>query len=67
MTVQESVSESQRQLREQGLRPVEIWVPDVSSEEFATEAHRQSLLVASSPTASDEMNFLEGTADHWPK
>jgi len=67
MTVQESISESQRLLREQGLRPVEIWVPDVSSEEFAAEAHRQSLLVASSPTASDDMNFAEGLADNWPK
>ncbi|HLI43561.1 MAG TPA: antitoxin MazE-like protein [Acidimicrobiales bacterium] len=30
------------------LRPVQIWVPDVRSPQFATEANRQSAFVASS-------------------
>jgi hypothetical protein len=34
--------------REQGLRPIQIWVPDVRSPQFAEQAHRQSLAVASS-------------------
>ncbi len=29
-------------LRAQGLRPLQIWVPDVSAPGFAEEAHRQS-------------------------
>jgi hypothetical protein len=33
-------------LRAQGLRPVQIWAPDVNAEGFAAEAHRQSRAVA---------------------
>jgi hypothetical protein len=33
-------------LRSQGLRPVRIWIPSVTAEGFAAEAHRQSRLVA---------------------
>src|SRR5579859_7692968 len=32
-------------LRKAGLRPVQIWVPDVRSKSFAQAAHRQSLAV----------------------
>ena len=28
-------------LHAQGLRPVQIWVPDVTAEGFSAEAHRQ--------------------------
>jgi predicted DNA-binding protein len=35
-------------LRAQGMRPIQIWVPDVHAPEFAAEARRQSLLVAQS-------------------
>jgi len=58
---------SRLRLRKQGLRPVEIWVPDVRAEDFGPEAHRQSLLVANSPTATEDMNFVEGVAANWPK
>src|SRR3972149_963503 len=33
-------------LRRRGLRPLQIWVPDVRSRTFAREARRQSLLLA---------------------
>ena len=33
-------------LRRQGLRPIQIWVPDVGSPSFKAKAHRQSLAVA---------------------
>jgi hypothetical protein len=29
-----------RRLREQGLRPIQIWVPDMRSPSFAAEARR---------------------------
>jgi len=35
-------------LRAQGLRPIQIWVPDVRAPSFVAEAHRQSLAVAAS-------------------
>ncbi|MBK8210228.1 MAG: antitoxin MazE family protein [Rhodospirillales bacterium] len=36
-------------LRAQGLRPIQIWVPDVRSVSFVAEAHRQSLASAHMP------------------
>src|SRR5262249_62170856 len=45
-------------LRAQGLRPVQIWVPDVSAEGFAAEAHRQSRAVAGREAAGDEQAFV---------
>jgi hypothetical protein len=52
-------------MRAQGLRPVQIWVPDVRSTDFATEAHRQSALVAAADRASDDMDFVEAVSDDW--
>jgi Protein of unknown function (DUF3018) len=48
-----------QRLRAQGLRPIQIWVPDVRSPEFRAEAHRQSLAVASSPHAEDDQAFVD--------
>ena len=47
------VAEHRVRLREQGLRPLQIWVPDTRGPEFADEAHRQSALAASSANAND--------------
>lgn len=52
-------------MRAQGLRPVQIWVPDVRSPDFTVEAHRQSALVASAGRASDDMDFVEAVSDDW--
>ena len=46
-------------LREQGLRPVQIWVADVRSKAFARSAHRQSLAVAKSSHAQDDQAFVD--------
>ena len=45
-------------LRSQGLRPVQIWVPDVRSPVFAAEAHRQSAAVAAGPCAEEDQAFI---------
>jgi len=46
-------------LRAEGLRPVQIWVPDVRAPQFVAEAHRQSALVASSPMANDDQQIID--------
>ncbi|HEX3702785.1 MAG TPA: antitoxin MazE family protein [Vicinamibacterales bacterium] len=46
-------------LRKQGLRPVQIWVPDVRSKAFARAAHRQSLTVTKSPHAKGDQAFVD--------
>ena len=50
-------------LRRQGLRPVQIWVPDVRSPRFATEAHRQSLAVARSRYAGGDQAFVDAISE----
>jgi Protein of unknown function (DUF3018) len=53
-------------LRAQGLRPVQIWVPDVNAEGFAAEAHRQSRAVAASDAADDDQAFVDSISE-WPQ
>jgi len=57
--VRKRVREHRRRLRAQGLRPVQIWVPDVRSPEFEREAHRQSAATAASGHAQDNQAFID--------
>jgi hypothetical protein len=50
-------------LRQRGLRPIQIWVPDVRSAAFQAEAHRQSLAVASSGHATEDQDFIDALSD----
>jgi hypothetical protein len=50
-------------LRARGLRPVQIWLPDVRSPEFQAEAHRQSLAVARSPYAPEDQAFVDAISE----
>jgi len=52
-----------QRLRQQGLRPIQIWVPDMRSPSFAAEARRQSLAVARSPHASPDQDFIDGISE----
>lgn len=52
-------------LREQGLRPIQIWVPDDRAPGFADEAHRQSRAVAASEHAGEDQNFIDAVSA-WP-
>ena len=65
MTEKERVSAYRARMRAQGLRPVQIWVPDVRTPDFAAEAHRQSELVAAADRASDDMDFVEAISEDW--
>lgn len=57
------VSEHRARLRAQGLRPIQIWVPDVRAPSFKTEAHRQSLSVATSRDALSDQAFIDAVSD----
>ena len=46
-------------LRAQGLRPIEIWVPDVTSQAFRRAARAQSRLVAGSPGEAADQAFID--------
>ena len=59
----EKVQAHRQRLRKQGLRPIQIWVPDVRSPEFAAEAHRQSLAVARSRHAAVDQAFVDAISE----
>lgn len=74
MTVDEEASASRRaprhkvmahraRLRAQGLRPIQIWVPDVHAPGFAEEARRQSRLAAESPYAKEDQDFVDAISE----
>ena len=50
-------------LRAQGLRPIQIWVPDVRAPAFKAEARRQSRLVAASRYEAEDQAFIESITD----
>ena len=50
-------------LRAQGLRPIQIWVPDVRASSFRAEAHRQSLAVAASAHVAEDQAFIDAVSD----
>ncbi len=59
------VREHRQRLRAKGMRPIQIWVPDVHAPGFAAEARRQSLLVAQSPEESEIQAFIDSVYE-WP-
>ena len=50
-------------MRAKGLRPVQLWLPDTRTPEFAAEAHRQSRLVAESPGEADDQAFIDAASE----
>jgi hypothetical protein len=59
----EKVRAHRERLREQGLRPIQIWVPDTRAPGFREEAHRQSRAVAVSAQAHDDQAFIDAASD----
>lgn len=53
------VQEHRARLRAQGLRPIQIWVPDVRAASFKAAAHRQSAAVAASGRAAEDQAFID--------
>jgi hypothetical protein len=51
-------------LRAQGLRPVQIWVPDVHARSFARTASQQSKAVATGKRAKADQGFIDAISDH---
>ncbi|MGC1373605.1 MAG: antitoxin MazE family protein [Candidatus Sulfotelmatobacter sp.] len=58
----DKVRAHRKRLRQLGLRPIQIWVPDMRSPAFASEARRQSLAVAHSSHADDDQAFIDAIA-----
>ena len=55
----DKVRSHRERLRAQGLRPIQIWVPDTRSPRFAAEAKRQCKLIAASPHEAEDQAFVD--------
>ena len=59
----DKVRAHRERLRQQGLRPIQIWVPDVRLPDFQAEARRQSLAVGQSAHAVSDQEFIDAVSD----
>ena len=51
-------------LKASGLRPIQLWVPDVRSQKIINEVRKQSVRVSSDPKEPGIMKFVESVMDH---
>jgi hypothetical protein len=58
----EKVRAHRKRLRARGLRPIQFWVPDTRTATFKLEAHHQSQLVARSPYARRDQDFIDAVS-----
>jgi len=63
LNVKERVRTYRQNLRNAGLRPIQIWVPDTRRTGFAEECARQSKVVRESQGEADMLDFMESAAD----
>ena len=61
----QKVKAHRERLRKQGLRPVQMWVPDVRSKRFLRLAHLDSVAIARSRSESDDQAFVD-LVSVWP-
>ncbi|QJQ94072.1 MULTISPECIES: antitoxin MazE family protein [Halomonadaceae] len=62
--VNERVKQRRDALRAQGLRPLQVWVPDTRSPDFARQCREQSRAVHDDSLENDTLEWIEEVADH---
>ena len=62
-SARDKVRAYRERMRQQGLRPLQIWVPDVRVPGFAAEARRQSLAVANSSKEGADQDFVDAVSE----
>ncbi|NHQ61136.1 antitoxin MazE family protein [Chlorobium sp. BLA1] len=59
----ERVNKHRARLRKEGMRPLQIWVPDPLRPGFAEECRRQSEVVKNDPHEKEILKFFDEAAD----
>lgn len=62
-TSAERVQRHRDRLRVQGMRPIQMWVTDVRTPEFARDANVQALAVAASGYAAADQEFIDAVSN----
>ena len=50
-------------MRAKGLRPVQLWLPDTRTKEFARKAHEESMAISASEMAADDQAFVDAISE----
>lgn len=66
LTAKEKQQRYRTRLRSQGLRPVQIWVPDTKAPGFEAECRRQAQRINRAAGERDTLDFIKDIAD-WDK
>ena len=61
--VTERVRKHREQLRAEGLKPIQIWIPDTRSDSFRRKCERESLSLAADPLEADTLAWIAEVAD----
>jgi hypothetical protein len=59
--------EYRARLRARGLRPVQFWVPDTRTAEFAAAAREESIRIARSAGEKEDLEFIDAMSDEMLK
>jgi hypothetical protein len=62
-SARKKMTDYRARLRAAGLRPIQIWVPDVRAAHLVEEARRQSRRVARRKSERETLDFIEASAD----
>jgi hypothetical protein len=67
LSTSEKTAKYRDRLRAQGLRPIQIWVPDTRSKSLAEEVRRQSLRVSKRDDSDpmDELDLAAAQTKDW--
>ena len=57
------VQKHRAKLKARGMRPVQLWVPDTRSADFAAECRRQSALLDADKQEREILDWIEQVAD----
>jgi len=63
ITVTDRVRKHREQLRAEGLKPVQLWLPDTRSQSFRRKCEKESLAVAADPLEADTLDWIAEVAD----
>jgi hypothetical protein len=67
LSASEKTAKYRERMRAQGLRPIQIWVPDTRSKSLVEEIRRQSFRVSKRDDSDlmDELDFAAAQTEDW--
>ncbi len=61
--MRKKVRSHRARLKEKGLRPVQVWLPDVRTASFRAAARKQARAIAASTGEADDIAFVEAISE----